>query len=175
MPSFVSRARRRGGLVAVAASGAAALSMAAALAPTGAAQAHSQSTYLQPAAVYAQPLQAWSGTADGQTASPASYVAVLYNGSTASVTVHLISTNMPHATFQPVYYLDHTSWVWTGAFVTTDWRGTGSVSFTIDGLSAGVHEVAIDVNNTPSPGSTYYRSLIHDVPSGLVSGSARFR
>jgi hypothetical protein len=43
-----------------------------------------------------------------------------------------------------------------GAFITTDWFGSGSVSFTVDDLAAGNHVVALDINNTPSPGATYY-------------------
>jgi hypothetical protein len=42
------------------------------------------------------------------------------------------------------------------AFITTDWFGSGSVSFTVDDLAAGNHVAALDINNTPSPGATYY-------------------
>jgi hypothetical protein len=41
-------------------------------------------------------------------------------------------------------------------FFTIDSQGTGTGSFAVAGLPDGSHSVAVDVNNTPAPGSTYY-------------------
>ena len=45
---------------------------------------------------------------------------------------------------------------WTGDTFTNDWTGTGWGTFTLDDLSAGNHQVNLDVNTAPGPGSTYY-------------------
>ena len=157
MRSFVTqlRTRIRARYLIAAVSGTAAVSVGLALALAGPAQAYYMPWYLQPAPS-TQQLQAWSGNSDGQTLSPASYAAVLCVGSTAYVTIHLTRTNLPHTTFQPVYSLDSKPFVWTGVYFTTDWAGNGSASFTVDDLATGNHEVDLDINNTPSPGSTYY-------------------
>ena len=108
----------------MAATATAAASAALVLALTGNAQAHIEPSYLQPAPD-TQQLQAWAGTADGQTLSPASYAAVLCVGSTAYVSVHLILTNRPLTTFQAAYWLDSGPWTWTDAFIRTSWDGSG--------------------------------------------------
>ena len=54
------------------------------------------------------------------------------------------------------YSLDTRSWTWTGDTFTNDWTGTGWGTFTLDDLSAGNHQVALDVNTVPGPGTTYY-------------------
>jgi hypothetical protein len=150
--------RRR---VLVVGSGAAALSIGAVFTLTGAAQAPGQSTHFQPGylkpAPYSQPLQAWSGNVLGQTASPASNVSVLCHGTTAYVSVDLVRTNQRHVAFEPAFLLDSGSWTWVPASdFTTDWAGSGSTRFTIHDVAAGDHQVGIDINDTPYPGSTYY-------------------
>jgi hypothetical protein len=157
MGSFLIRLRARASrahLLAVA-SATVAVSLGIVLALTSTAQAHNAPWYLQPASV-TQPLQAWSGNPHGQTSSPASYASVLCVGSTAYVSVHLIWTNQRRTTFQMAYSLDNGSWTWTGDTFTTDWTGTGWGTFTLDDLSAGNHQVALDINTVPGPGSTYY-------------------
>jgi hypothetical protein len=157
MRSFLTRWRtlttRRHLLVA--ASGTAAASVALVLTLTGSAQAGNEPPYLQPAPS-TQQLQPWSGLPDGQTLSPASYAAVGCVGSTAYISVHLILTNRPFTTFQPAYRLDRGTWTWTDALFMTSWDGTGSASFALHGLAAGIHEVFLDINNRPYPGYTYY-------------------
>ena len=54
-------------------------------------RAGSQRAPVPPASWVARQLQAWSGNPHGQTSSPASYASVLCVGSTAYVSVHLIS------------------------------------------------------------------------------------
>jgi hypothetical protein len=154
----------------MAATATAAASAALVLALTGNAQAHIEPSYLQPAPD-TQQLQAWAGTADGQTLSPASYAAVLCVGSTAYVSVHLILTNRPLTTFQAAYWLDSGPWTWTDAFIRTGWDGSGSASFALHGLAAGIHDVMLDINNTPAPGSTYYLNETHNY-GGLGIGFA---
>jgi hypothetical protein len=157
MHSFRTRLRARASrahLLAVALA-AIAMSVGIVLTLTSSAQAYNEPWYLQPAPV-TQPLQAWSGNSDGQTSAPASYASVLCVGSTAYVSVHLIRTNQRRTTFQTVYPLDNGSWVWTGDTFTTGWTGTGWGTFTVDDLSAGNHQVALDINTVPGPGSTYY-------------------
>ena len=148
-----ARATRAHLLAVAAATVAVSLSIVLTLAST--AQAHNEPRYLQPASV-TQPLQAWSGNPHGQTSSPASYASVLCVGSTAYVSVHLIWTNQRRTTFQMVYTQDNGSWVWTGDTFTTDWTGTGWGTFTLDDLRAGNHQVSLDINTVPGPGSTYY-------------------
>jgi len=147
-------------------SGTIAVAVAAVLTLTGSAQANYVPAYLQPAAS-TQQLQVWSGNSDGQTLSPASYAAVLCLASTAYVSVHLIRTNLPRTTFQPVYGLDSAPWDWPGVFFTTDRAGNGSVSFTITGLAAGNHDITLDINNTPSPGSTYFMNETFNHNGGI--------
>jgi hypothetical protein len=147
-------------------SGTTALTVGVVLTLISPAQARNEPAYLQPAPS-TQQLQAWSGNSDGQTLSPASYAAVLCLGSTAYISVRLIRTNLPRTTFQPVYGLDSGPLVWTGVFFTTDWIGNGSISFTLDGLAAGNHEVKLDINNTPSPGSTYYVNETYNHNGGV--------
>jgi hypothetical protein len=157
MRTFLTRLRaraRRAHLLAVAAA-AVAVSLGIVLTLASTAQAHSESSYLQPAPV-TQPLQAWSGNPDGQTSSPASYASVLCVGSTAYIGVHLIWTNQRRTTFQPVYALDAGSWTWTGDTFTIDGSGTGSGTFTLDGLGAGNHQLNLDINTVPGAGITYY-------------------
>jgi hypothetical protein len=157
MRSFLTRWRtpttRRHLLVA--ASGTAAASLALVLTLTGSARAGNEPSYLQPAPS-TQQLQPWSGLPDGQVLSPASYAAAGCVGSTAYVSVHLILTNRPFTTFQPAYSLDRRTWTWTDALFMTSWDGTGSASFALHGLAAGIHEVFLDINNTPYPGYTYF-------------------
>ncbi len=148
-----ARATRAHLLAAAAATVAVSLSIVLTLAST--AQAHNEPWYVQPASV-TQPLQAWSGSPHGQTSSPASYASVLCVGSTAYVGVHLIWTNQRRTTFQMAYSLDAGSWTWTGHTFTNDWTGTGWGTFTLHHLSAGNHQVALDINTVPGPGSTYY-------------------
>jgi hypothetical protein len=132
-----------------------AVSLGIVLTLTSTAQANNEPWYLQPAPV-TQPLQAWSGNPDGQTSSPASYASVLCVGSTAYVSEHLIWTNQRRVTFQMAYALDAGSWTWTGDTFTTDRSGTGWGTFTLDDLSAGNHQVNLDINTVPGPGITYY-------------------
>ena len=157
MRSLLNRLRARAGrahLLAVA-SATVAVSLGIVLTLSSTAQAHNQPWYLQPAPV-TQPLQAWSGNAHGQTSSPASYASVLCVGSTAYIGIHLIRTNQRRTAFQMAYSLDTRSWTWTGDTFTNDWTGTGWGTFTLDDLSAGNHQVALDVNTVPGPGTTYY-------------------
>ncbi len=157
MRTFLTRLRARTSrahLLAVA-SAAVAVSLGIVLTLTSTAQAHNEPWYLQPAPV-TQPLQAWSGSPHGQTTAPASYTSVLCVGSTAYISVHLIRTNQRRTTFQTAYSLDNGSWVWTGDTFTTDRTGTGWNTFTLDDLSAGNHQVALDINTVPGPGVTYY-------------------
>jgi hypothetical protein len=154
MRTFLASLRARVHLLAVA-SAAVAVSLGIVLTLTSTAQANNEPWYFQPAAV-TQPLQAWSGNPDGQTSSPASYASVLCVGSNAFISVHLIGTNQRRTTFQMAYALDDGSWVWTGDTLTTGWSGTGSGTFTLDDLSAGNHQVNLDINTVPGPGITYY-------------------
>ena len=157
MRSLLNRLRARAGrahLLAVA-SATVAVSLGIVLTLTSTAQAHNEPWYLQPASVI-QPLQAWSGNPDGQTNSPASYASVLCLGSTAYISEHLIWTNQRRVTFQMAYALDAGSWTWTGDTITTDRSGTGSGTFILDGLSAGNHQVHLDINTVPGAGITYY-------------------
>jgi hypothetical protein len=157
MRSFLTCSRARGSRIRLlaAASAAVAASVAIVLTLTSTAQAHNEPWYLQPAPA-TQQLQPWSGSPDGQTSAPASYASVLCVGSTAYVSVHLIRTNQPRTTFQMLYMLDNGSWVSTGDTFTTGWTGTGWGTFTVDDLSAGNHQVALDINTVPGSGSTYY-------------------
>ena len=157
MRTFLTRVRGRSSrahLLAVA-SAAVAVSVGIVLTLTSTAQANNEPWWLQPAPV-TQPLQAWSGNPDGQTNSPASYASVLCLGSTAYISEHLIWTNQRRVTFQMAYALDAGSWTWTGDTFATDRSGSGSGTFTLDGLSAGNHQVHLDINTVPGAGITYY-------------------
>ena len=157
MRFFLTRLRARvsrAHLLAVAA-GAVAMTVGIVLALTGTAQASNEPWYLQPAPD-TQQLQAWSGKPEGQTASPASYASVLCVGSTLNVSVHLIRTNEPRTAFQMFYMLDNDSdWIPVEDTFTTGWSGTGWGAFTVDDISAGVHQVALDINPVVA-GGTYY-------------------
>ena len=98
-----------------------------------------------------------SMNAFGQTInSQNSYITAASAGGTITVQVVLNQTNHPNTTFQPVYFLDGSAPVWTGVFLTTDGNGSGAASFTIAGVAPGSHGLAVEINNTPSPGDTYY-------------------
>ena len=161
MRFFLTRLRGRvtlAHLLAVAA-GAVAVSLGIVLTLTGTAQADNEPWYLQPAPD-TQQLQAWSGNLQGQTAAPASYASALCVGSTLTVSVHLIRTNEPRTSFQLFYNLDNQTWVPIDTF-TTGWSGTGGATFTVDGVGAGVHQVALDINPVAG-GGTYYLNLSRD-------------
>jgi hypothetical protein len=157
MRSFLIRLRARPSRahLLIVASATVALSVGIVLTLTSTAQANNEPWYLRPAPS-TQQLQAWSGNPHGQTSAPASYASVVCTGSTAYVSVHLIRTNQWHTTFQSAYWLDAGPWIWTGHTFTTDWTGTGWGTFTVHHLSAGNHEMAIDINTVPGAGSTYY-------------------
>jgi len=158
MRSFLTRLRARAGrarLLAVA-SAAVAVSVYIVLAPASTAQAYNEPWYLQPAPD-TQQIQAWSGIPDGQTAAPASYATVVCVGSTLNISVHLIQTNQPHTAFKMFYSLDNGTWTLQNTF-TTDWSGTGWDAFTLDDLSPGDHQVALDIN-TVGVGGTYYLNV----------------
>ncbi|MBS2540044.1 hypothetical protein KGQ20_45610 [Catenulispora sp. NF23] len=104
-----------------------------------------------------QQIVPYSGNAFGQTLnSQNSYATAACAGGTLTVQIVLNQTNHPGATFQPVYLLDSGSFVWTGVMLTTDANGSGAAAFTVTGIAPGSHTMAIDINNTPNPGDTYY-------------------
>jgi hypothetical protein len=157
MRSFPIRLRARSNRphLLIVASATVAASVGIVLTLTSTAQANNEPWYLHPAPS-TQQLQAWSGNPHGQTSAPASYAFVVCTGSTAYVSVHLIRTNRRRLTFQSAYSLDTGPWIWTGDTFTTHRTGTGWGTFTVEHLSAGDHQVAIDINTVPGAGSTYY-------------------
>lgn len=166
MHFFLTRLRARVRLshLLAAAAGAVAVSLGIVLTFTGTAQADNEPWYVQPAPGSEQ-LAAYSGNEQGQTASPASYASALCVGSTLHVSFHLIRTNEPRTAFQLFYNLDNVSWVPADTF-TTGWSGTGGGTFTVDDVSAGPHQVALDINPVAG-GGTYYLDLSRDAGGGV--------
>jgi hypothetical protein len=166
MPLFLTRVRARFSLsrLLAAVAGAVAVSLGIVLMLTGTAQADNEPWYVQPAPGSEQ-LTAYSGNDQGQTASPASYATALCVGSTLRVSLHLISTNEPRTAFQVYYNLDFAAWVLSDTF-TTGWNGTGGGTFTVDDVSAGAHQVALDINPAAG-GGTYYLDLSREAGGGV--------
>ena len=168
----------------MAASSVVALSTAALLAVPGVAQAQSDHSFLLPVStrsalfpvsarslmlplsagsflpsISAEQMQPWSGVSDGQTVnSDASYAGVLCIGSTVYVTLELAQTDLPDADFSTGYKLDGNAPIPSGKFFRTNRQGTGIAGFRITDVSAGSHNVVVEVNNNPPPGFTYYIS-----------------
>jgi hypothetical protein len=113
-------------------------------------------------------IQVCSGYQAGQTINDTdSYADLTTDGSGIyTVQVVLAQTNQPGASFQPYYKLDGGAPVATGVLFTTDSQGNGTGSFTVTGLPYGAHTLAVDVNNTPVPGNTYYLTA-SDIPFTL--------
>jgi hypothetical protein len=154
LPARLRARARRPRLLAVA-SAAVLVSAGIVLAPIGTAHAVNEPWYDQPAPD-SQQLQAYSGNSQGQTAAPASYASVLCVGTTLTVSVNLDQTNQPGTAFQSHYMLDNdATWVTVGHTFMTDGTGSGWDGFTVDDMSPGVHQLALDINRVSGPGTFY--------------------
>jgi hypothetical protein len=163
--SASARLRRARRYALTAASLAVALSTAALLMVPGVAQAQSAGSFLP--SISAEQMQPWSGVSDGQTVdSDASYAWVYCTGSTVHVGLDLAQTDLPNADFQTGYKLDGNAPIPTNKFFRTDRQGTGFAGFLITGVSAGSHNVVVEINNNPPPGYTYY------ISAGANNGNA---
>jgi hypothetical protein len=80
------------------------------------------------------------------------------------VSFHLIGTNEPRTAFQLWYNLDGQGWTASEIF-TTDRSGTGGGAVTVDDVTAGAHQVALDIN-TVGPGRTYYLNMSRNYGGG---------
>jgi hypothetical protein len=151
-----------------------ALSTAALLMVPGVAQAQSARSVMLPVpagsflpSISAEQMQPWSGVSDGQTVnSDASYAGVLCVGSTVYVSLELAQTDLPNADFQHGLQAGRKRADPDRKILPDQRQGTGFAGFRITDVSAGSHNVVVEVNNNPPPGYTYY------ISAGANNGSA---